>query len=716
MTSSDASTRLRVAVLGGGAGALSAAFALTHPDNPHASRYELTVFQLGWRLGGKGASGRNQEHADRIEEHGLHVWMGFYENAFAVMRQAYDEWKGADNIFGTWRNAFTPQSFVPYQEFVRGEWRTWPVTYPTNSALPGEGGELPSLWNYVEMLLDALCTVVTHHHIVTIPTDPDEHAHWFSSLVHAAEHAVEHELDLLGEHLLHHALAFVRALGNDIDRHPDTAHARLITLLERFLAWLWHRIGSEIDRNDDLRRTWLLVDLGVANLRGAIAEDVFRSGFTVIDRYDYREFLRIHGAAEATLSSVPIRALYDLFFAFEQGDIERPNLAAGVALRALVRMVFTYKGAIFWKMNAGMGDTIFTPLYRTLVQRGVQFAFFHRVTRLDDDGHGAIGSIHLKRQVRLREGIDHYQPCISVHGLPCWPSEPLYDQLDPMQADILRKQQIDLESFWTPWQDMGEEEDVILRLHEDYDLVILGIPPTALAHIMPPDVLTREPWQRMLAEVTTVQTQALQLWVSKDLKDMGWEAPSPITTAYAEPMDTWCDMTHLLPRENWPADDAPKNISYFCGPMRDADHIPPAGAHDFPAEEAARVRQTAVDWIDAEMAHFLPKAAPVGNPAGFDWNLLTAPGSPATGEARLATQFWRANCDPTQRYTLSRAGSIRHRLKTDGSGFSNLYLAGDWIDCILNVGCVEATVISGLLCSRAMSGYPTTIIGEDDHD
>ena len=24
--------------------------------------------------------------ADRIEEHGLHLWMGFYENAFRLMR------------------------------------------------------------------------------------------------------------------------------------------------------------------------------------------------------------------------------------------------------------------------------------------------------------------------------------------------------------------------------------------------------------------------------------------------------------------------------------------------------------------------------------------------------------------------------------------------------------------------------------------------------
>ena len=54
-------------------------------------KYEITIYQMGWRLGGKGASGRNREISDRIQEHGIHLWMGFYENAFQMIRQVYDE-------------------------------------------------------------------------------------------------------------------------------------------------------------------------------------------------------------------------------------------------------------------------------------------------------------------------------------------------------------------------------------------------------------------------------------------------------------------------------------------------------------------------------------------------------------------------------------------------------------------------------------------------
>ena len=76
---------VRVAIIGGGCAALTTAFELTRPE--HEGRYDVTVYQMGWRLGGKGASGRGVD--DRIEEHGLHLWMGFYENAFRLMRECY---------------------------------------------------------------------------------------------------------------------------------------------------------------------------------------------------------------------------------------------------------------------------------------------------------------------------------------------------------------------------------------------------------------------------------------------------------------------------------------------------------------------------------------------------------------------------------------------------------------------------------------------------
>jgi len=60
---------------------MAAAFELSRLE--HHGKYQVTVYQLSWRLGGKGASGRGP--ANRIEEHGFHVWFGFYDSAFRLI-------------------------------------------------------------------------------------------------------------------------------------------------------------------------------------------------------------------------------------------------------------------------------------------------------------------------------------------------------------------------------------------------------------------------------------------------------------------------------------------------------------------------------------------------------------------------------------------------------------------------------------------------------
>lgn len=66
----------KVIILGGGLGSLVTAYEITSKPN-WKEHYDITIYQLGWRLGGKGASGRNQNVFNRIEEHGLHIWFGF---------------------------------------------------------------------------------------------------------------------------------------------------------------------------------------------------------------------------------------------------------------------------------------------------------------------------------------------------------------------------------------------------------------------------------------------------------------------------------------------------------------------------------------------------------------------------------------------------------------------------------------------------------------
>ena len=99
----------KIAVLGGGIGSLAAVYGITQSPG-WQEKYDITLYQLGWRLGGKGASGRNREMADRIEEHGLHVWFGYYENAFRLIQSCYRELGRSSNApLRTWDLAFKPR-------------------------------------------------------------------------------------------------------------------------------------------------------------------------------------------------------------------------------------------------------------------------------------------------------------------------------------------------------------------------------------------------------------------------------------------------------------------------------------------------------------------------------------------------------------------------------------------------------------------------------
>ena len=75
-------------------------------------------------------------------------------------------------------------------------------------------------------------------------------------------------------------------------------------------------------------------------------------------------------------------------FCYENGDVKTPRIGAGIGLLTILRIVFSYKGSVVYNMCAGMGDTIFAPLYLVLKKRGVKFKFFHRIEnlKLSDDG------------------------------------------------------------------------------------------------------------------------------------------------------------------------------------------------------------------------------------------------------------------------------------------------------------------------------------------
>jgi len=64
---------------------------------------------------------------------------------------------------------------------------------------------------------------------------------------------------------------------------------------------------------------------------------------------------------------------------------------------------------------------------------------------------------------------------------------------------------------------------------------------------------------------------------------------------------------------------------------------------------------------------------------------------------------------------LSLPGSSAYRISPLDRTYDNLTIAGDWTDCGLNAGCVEAAVMSGRLAAHAIAQWPRLedIVGFD---
>jgi uncharacterized protein with NAD-binding domain and iron-sulfur cluster len=712
----------KIAILGGGMGALTAAFELTNPSDWRDRVESVTVYQLGWRLGGKGASGRGP--FKRIEEHGFHMWFGCYDNAFGIIRRCYDELARAPGEpLATWNEAFKPHDQVVLEEKVGSRYVHWPVTFPRNELQPGsDDNPFISIWDAVERILRHLFLQFSdseHAHSPTAGTGgllsllgevlggaDLRSLHLLHTHLDGAENEPEARSLNLGARMLYAGLKAVeRASGAE-----DAFHKAIGWLLRGFRSWLWRHIGEFVEHHDATRRLWILMDLGLSTVIGIIADDVIGRGFDAIDDEDFRGWLGRHGADALTLGSAPVTGFYDSGFSYLKGLPGGATFAAGVSLRACLRMVLTYKGSLIYKMQAGMGETVFTPLYEVLRARGVRFEFFSRVRSVhpgEHDGRRVIERIKIGRQATVKAG--EYAPLEASKRLLCWPSEPLYDQL--VEGDTLRARGIDLESSWADWPDVGEAE---LVRGVDFTDVVMGISVGGLRDCSGP-LLGDAAWREMLDNVKTVQTQSFQLWLKPDEAGLGWaqwrDAP-PLLIGYTEPFDTWADVSHLIAREEWPSDAYPFNISYYCNALDEPSPVPPYTDHDYPRRARDQVKQNARSFLREHAHHFWPRFTLPGRPHDIDWELLIDP-SGSVGEARFDAQYFRANIDPTERYVLAVPGATRYRLPSERSGYANMMLAGDWTRNGLNVGCIESAVMSGMQASRGLTGYPRKIVGED---
>lgn len=674
-TSADSpENRKKVLILGGGLGGLSAAYALTATQARRAA-FEVTLATQGWRLGGKGASGRRKCAHQRIEEHGLHIFLGFYRTAFGVMREALEALDGpADGVFPDVEAAFRPARkvtlWISPSDPKAGKWQDYTLTAPEWPGRP---------WQPAETAEEALRRAPRR--LAELMRDHAEPA-----LAESLGRASPHEGHLTER--LHRLRALVPEPQED-KFSPSFSPSEL----GHEIGGLFHEIGEGLETLVDEARIaahliYDLIEIGTAMLAGYL-EDILPHGwdrFDVINDQDFRRWLMQHGASERAAWSEGIRTIYDLAFAYADGRTEKESasIAAGAALRLVFQMTAGYSHAPLWRMNAGMGDTICTPLYKLITRRGGRVAFFRRAAAIEADPQtGLIERVTLIRQAELAGAA--YDPLTRVHELDCWPSEPHWEQLadgERLKADGV--------NFEDPWQ--HEEVDRIpLSRGRDFDHVILAIPPAAAAHLTGSLAAISPDWQRMLDRVggASVATHSVQLWVDRTTAEMGWERPLTVSGAYAPPLGTWADMSHLIAQEDWSNGQPAKSCQYLVGvvelPL--STPAPTTKAPHFQRQQNELFAAESRSWLDAHAFRLWSESAVPG-----DFDL-----------AQVVGDYDHVNIAPSELYVQTPPGSVVDRLPPGWDGVANLWLAGDWTTSSINGGSAEAAFESGKAAADALA-------------
>lgn len=710
----------KIAIVGGGCGALAAAFELSKTE-----KYDITIYQMGWRLGGKGASGRNKDSDkhNRTEEHGLHVWMGFYENAFRLIRECYDALPKDDKArspFHKWDDAFMPDHWVGVADQSLGVWRTWSAFFPAAPGLPGDPIDPDTnpflLQSYLARACDLLRALIHSGYSGPgeKPLDPNELSSVTpETIVDKITNALRTGV-LTGASALYESMAVLGVVlsgrfslpGGDylVLRYADAVARNVRTQAETLF-------GNDQQLGPKLELVELVVTVIVGVLRDRLLSDP--DGLDAINDEDCQVWLRRHGASERAVDSPLVRALYDMAFANVKTSKEDvPGLAAGQALRGALRMFFTYRGSLFWKMRAGMGDAVFSPLYEVLKSRDVKFEFFHELTDVvtnvgNDAGNDAgndgprVKELWFRRQAEVAAGKE-YDP-LDEHG--CWPATPKFGDLigcTPNGAD-----------FEIPRADPEHRESYRVT---DFDCVILGVPVGAIAAACPSLVRSDKRWQAMVQNLKTVPTQALQLWLYEGV-DQLTATPTPITVSgFKKPFDTWSDMTHVIAQERWTDQQRPQGLLYLCGAL------PYVWSENRPLTRDEALDR-AVDYLDRDLTLLLTGTGEEGR-YGFRWELLSPPQAEGAPRPRfsfglkreeLNKQYFSVNVNPSDLYVLTRPGTMQYRISPLDPGYENMTVAGDWTDCGFNEGCVEAAIMSGMLASHAVCGEPKLedIVGYD---
>ncbi|MEM7019345.1 MAG: NAD(P)-binding protein, partial [Pseudomonadota bacterium] len=428
----------KIAILGGGIAGLSAAFHLTNqPD--WQKHYEITLYQMGWRLGGKAASGLNTDIADRIEEHGIHLFGNMYVNSLSLVNDCLKEVKWEKDepraFFNNMENVFLRSNHQIVTEYpIEGEtaWKQLPMKLPHTGGIPWTDDfritrKRLAIWHQdmVRRLTGALLKMLKTPEVFNFINDDAKdkiHPLLFTSTncrnkdgsinkakvldgqmkeylgkLYGLFHGSQTEIPKKASQDLRIWLRDIDAVGRRIEAGLIELGVKPIPPKKMSYARRCQYFGKLLDEIDAFFESnglghvfeWTYVKTDFYNtlIKGVFKDNLFKRGLDSLDdeQLNYTDWMAKHGLNQRTQKSALMRVITNVCFAYSGGDTEQlPKMSATCFLMFLLRQMFAHGHAIHF-FQGGTGGTIITPIYRVLKQRGVKFEFFHKVLDIEPD-------------------------------------------------------------------------------------------------------------------------------------------------------------------------------------------------------------------------------------------------------------------------------------------------------------------------------------------
>lgn len=675
-------------ILGGGPAGLAAALALTDPTTQPgwAGKYRVEVIQMGWRVGGKGTTGRQgtpvkdpsgvwRIHGSApVEEHGIHLFGNMYVNALRTLNTCYAELGVPGDPMD---DLLRPSNTLQLADYYDRRWDLTPQYLPNNDDKPWAQLDFPGPETLI-LEIGRLMGKMINEYFGDGQTPVHHHLNGLHALLHRH--------------------------GSAPSLHDPAHHGPLLTAFHD----LWSAVAGIVDDDEHdaaLRRSVMRqLEMYKVIAAGVVADQLFTvNSLDSVDHLNFIDWLTGHGMSPETVYSSAVQMPAQMCFQFVSGDtmLDPQFSAAGFLWFVLRQVLACGAGAYFF--HHGTGDTVIAPMYEAAVARGVTFRFFEKVTDLTLSSDGSrVESIGVEVQATTVGGAP-YDPLVTLDsGLRAWPNQPIFGQLN--QGQQLQAQGIDLESWWNGWAGTP-----MVRKLAPGDRVVCAVPLPCIP-LIAPALATRQPYAAALTAMPALATMAAQFWTNVESSDLlqteGFSGSDRVCGGAAVPPLGFADMSDMLTSEQWPA-GGPKGLFYVCGPFFHDGAWPAFTETDTPAHFEAVAESIFRQWMRTAVTIMPGAGGSAVIPESFDPALLySKPGDHPVGEARFEPVYVRANIDPNELYIPSPPGSASARPHSGASGLTNMVLASDWIYTGINIGSFEGAVMSGMLASNALTGVP----------